>query len=80
MKSLIQISLPLSDLQIIKIALNHLEDVALETFNKSDFSSLKEIISRSDKYRDLVKLRETIQNIITENVEKVGEVKLNETK
>ena len=67
----------LSDLQIIETALNHLEDVALETFNKSNFDSLDQIISRADSYRDLIKLKETIQNMVVENI---GEVKLNETK
>lgn len=80
MNQLIQISLHLSDLQIIRIALNHLEDEALKTFNESDFASLDQIISRADKFRDLTKLYETIKRIIMENVEKIGEVKLNETK
>jgi hypothetical protein len=80
MSKLIPIELPLSDLQIIRIALDHLEDKALETFNKSDFDSLDEIISRADKYRNLKKLHETIKRIIRENVDKVGEIKINETK
>lgn len=67
----------LSDLQIIEIALNHLKDDALKTFNESHFDSLDQVISRADSYRDLIKLKETIQNIILKNI---GEIKLNETK
>ena len=80
MSELIPIELHLSDLQIIRIALNHLEDEALKTFNESNFASLDQIISRADKYRDLEKLNETIKHIIVENADKIGEVKLNETK
>ena len=79
MNKLIPIDLSLSDLQIIRIALDHLEDEALKTFNESDFGSLDQIISRADKYRDLTKLKETIKRIIVENAENIGEIKLNET-
>ena len=61
---LISFTLRLSEMQIIKSALDHLEEVALKTFNESNFGSLEQILQRAEAYTELRQLKKMFQVLI----------------
>ena len=61
---MISFTLRLSEMQIIKSALENLEEVALKTFNESNFGSLEQILQRAEAYTELRQLKKMFQVLI----------------
>ena len=61
---MISFTLRLSEMQIIKSALENLEEAALKTFNESKFGSLEQILQRAEAYTELRQLKKMFQVLI----------------
>lgn len=60
----IRFELRLSEMKIIKSALDNLEDVALKTFNESKFGSLEQIFYKVEAFKELEHLQKIFNALI----------------